>query len=263
MKKIMIFIVTDEEKDSLSMLLDYALKSFSIDYEFSIFEKINTQLELEKLLKTIDQYKDEKMVFHLFSNRILLNYLENFCDLNKISNFDFMSPVQVAISNALEIKNLSITSVNSQFLKRIDAINFAYRYDDGKSSEGLLYADIIILGISRTFKTPLSIYLANKGYRVINIPLVPESTPPKELFTVNPSKVIGLTSNVNYLKKIRKERLNTLGLPQNSSYASEERILAELGYANGIMKSISCPIVDVSNKAIEETADIIIRHISK
>jgi len=106
-------------------------------------------------------------------------------------------------------------------------------------------------------------YLANKNIRVANIPLVPESPLPDEIFQIPPKKIIGLTNEPEKLNQIRKSRLKSLGLPSNSSYSDLERILEELEYAHKIMKRIGCPIINVSDKAIEETADIIIRHLNR
>ena len=106
-------------------------------------------------------------------------------------------------------------------------------------------------------------YLANKNIRVANVPLVPESPVPEELFQVSPKKVIGLTNSLEKLESIRRERLKSLGLPDNSVYSNSNRILEELDYSDRIMKKVGCPIINVSNKAIEETADIILKHLLK
>ena len=101
-------------------------------------------------------------------------------------------------------------------------------------------------------------YLANKNIKVANIPLVPEVVPPRELFEISHKKIVGLTNSPEKLNEIRKERLKALGLTNNANYASMERILEEIDYAEAIMKKIGCPIIDVSNKAIEETAELVL-----
>ena len=156
-----------------------------------------------------------------------------------------------------------IRRLNKSYFNRVEAIEFAVKYDDGKDPRGIKKADVVLLGISRTSKTPLSMYLANKNIKVANIPLVPESLPPKELFEVSSSRVIGLINSPEKLNQIREERLKALGLGKGSNYSSMIRILEELDYAEEIMKKIGCPIIDVSNKAIEETAEIIINILKK
>lgn len=148
--------------------------------------------------------------------------------------------------------------LNEDYFRKVEAVEFAVKYDDGRDPRGLLYADIVLIGVSRTSKTPLSMYLAHKGYKVANVPLVPEVSPPDELYKIKRSKCVGLIITPDQLNAIRKERLKSLGLTAQASYASYERILEELDYAEKIMKRVGCPIINVSNKAVEETASIIL-----
>lgn len=147
--------------------------------------------------------------------------------------------------------------MDEEYFRRIEAIEFAVKYDDGKDMSGLLKAEIILLGVSRTSKTPLSVFLAHKRYKTVNLPIVPETKPPAELFEAKNALVIGLTIEPEQLLKIRKERLKSLGLPDNARYASMEQIKEELKTAEEIMKQTSCHIINVSDKSIEETAGII------
>ncbi|MDR1160081.1 MAG: kinase/pyrophosphorylase, partial [Syntrophomonadaceae bacterium] len=135
---------------------------------------------------------------------------------------------------------------------------FAVRYDDGKDPRGVELADVVLIGVSRTSKTPLSMYLAHKRIKVANVPLVPEVIPPEQLFTAAKGKIIGLIIRDEQLTNIRSERLKTLGLGGQASYASSKRVFEELEYAEKIMKKIGCPVIDVTNKAIEETASKIL-----
>ncbi|MCI3919628.1 kinase/pyrophosphorylase [Paenibacillus sp. TRM 82003] len=148
------------------------------------------------------------------------------------------------------------------YFKRVEAVEFAVRYDDGRDPSGLKEAQVVLVGVSRTSKTPLSMFLAHKGYKVANWPLVPEVRLPDELLTVPPNRVFGLTMNVDAIHKIRSERLKAIGLPTGASYASQQRIESELAYAESVMKQIGCCIIDVSDRAIEETAGIIMGYFS-
>jgi len=147
--------------------------------------------------------------------------------------------------------------LNAEYFEKVEAVEFAVKYDDGKDPRGILKADIILLGISRTSKTPLSMYLAYRNYKVANIPLVPEVDPPKELFEISPRKIIGLTNDPDKLNSIRIERLKDMGMKSTSTYANMDRILTELDYAHRLFAKLRCPIINVSAKAIEETASII------
>jgi len=153
--------------------------------------------------------------------------------------------------------------IDEDYFRRVEAVEFAVKYDDGKDPRGLLRADLALVGVSRTSKTPLSMYLAHKRVKVANVPLVPEIQPPDELFELPPSKVVGLTIAPEQLHEIRQERLRTMGLTAAAEYASIERILHELDYAERIMRRIGCPVIEVTNKAVEETAGKILEIISR
>lgn len=147
-----------------------------------------------------------------------------------------------------------VRKMDREYFRKVEAIEFAVKYDDGKDPRGILKADLVIIGVSRTSKTPLCMYMAHKKIKAANVPLVPEVAPPEEIFSLHPHKLIGLTIRPQLLNEIRRERLKTLGLTSNADYASMERILKELEYAENTMKRAGCSIIDVSNKAVEETA---------
>ncbi len=151
-----------------------------------------------------------------------------------------------------------LRQLDEEYFRRVEAIEFAVKYDDGRDPRGLSRADIVLIGVSRTSKTPLSMYLAHQSFKVANVPLVPEVPPPDELYSIPRNKCVGLIITPDKLNEIRKERLKSLGLRSEANYASYERILEELEYAEKIMKRVGCPIINVSNKAIEETASLII-----
>jgi [pyruvate, water dikinase]-phosphate phosphotransferase / [pyruvate, water dikinase] kinase len=151
--------------------------------------------------------------------------------------------------------------LDADYFRKVDAVEFAVKYDDARDTTGVLKADIVLVGVSRTSKTPLSMYLAHKKYKVANVPLIPELKPPKELFEIRKDKIIGLTIGVPYLNIIRKERLKALGLPDSAAYAATSRIEQELSYAESIMKTLDCTIIDVSFRAVEETASLIMERI--
>ncbi len=156
-----------------------------------------------------------------------------------------------------------LRQLDEEYFRRVAAIEFAVKHDDGKDPRGLLEAEVVLIGVSRTSKTPLSIYMAHQGIKVANLPLVPEVEPPQELFWIPPHKVMGLIINPNHLQQIRLERLNSLGLERSADYAAVERIEGELTYARRLMKKIGCTIFEVSDKAVEEVANRIIKIINE
>jgi regulator of PEP synthase PpsR (kinase-PPPase family) len=147
--------------------------------------------------------------------------------------------------------------LDSAYFKRIAAIEFAVRFDDGLGAYGLHDADIVLVGVSRSSKTPLSIYLGYLGYKTANVPVVRGIEPPPELFALDPAKVVGVTIDAETLHNVRTERARTMKGPKK--YAELTEIYEELEHAAAIHRRLGCPVIEVSNVAIEETAHRIIR----
>jgi [pyruvate, water dikinase]-phosphate phosphotransferase / [pyruvate, water dikinase] kinase len=197
----------------------------------------------------------------------LRDLLEKRAGERGLRTIDILGPLIGALSEQTGLEPTHTPNIihrlDEQYFRKVEAIEFAVKYDDGKDSRGVLYADVVLIGVSRTSKTPLSMYLAHKGLKAANIPLVPEVSPPDELYAISPRKIIGLTLRPELLNQIRTERLKTLGLGASADYANLERIMQELEYARGIMKRIGCPVVDATGKAVEETASIVLEILFK
>ena len=148
--------------------------------------------------------------------------------------------------------------LDSSYFKRMAAIEFAVRFDDGVGAGRLNEADIVLVGVSRSSKTPLSIYLGYLGYKTANIPIVPGVEPPPELFEVDPAKIVGVTIDAENLAEIRSERAQGMGGAKRR-YADLAQIYEELERADAVHRRLGCPVIEVSNLAIEETARRIIR----
>jgi [pyruvate, water dikinase]-phosphate phosphotransferase / [pyruvate, water dikinase] kinase len=195
----------------------------------------------------------------------LKQYLDQRSQEEGIIAVDLMNPLMEAFSKKFNKQPNHqpgmMRKLDEEYFRKIEAIEFAVKYDDGRDSRGILRADIVLIGVSRTSKTPLSMYLAHKRLKVANVPLVPEVPAPDELFEVPRNKCVGLIISPDKLNDIRKERLKALGLTSQANYASFDRILKELDYAEKIMKRVGCPIINVSNKAIEETANLILDYL--
>lgn len=195
----------------------------------------------------------------------LKEHLMKIAETYEVPAVDIMGPIISQISSKIKLspkfKPGLVHQLDEDYFKKVEAIEFAVKYDDGKDPRGILRADVVLIGVSRTSKTPLSMYLAHKRVKVANIPLVPEISPPEELFMVPTRKCIGLTIDPTHLNHIRTERLKSLGLTAQANYASLERILYELDYSDKIMKRVGCPVINVTNKAVEETANMILEMI--
>jgi regulator of PEP synthase PpsR (kinase-PPPase family) len=149
--------------------------------------------------------------------------------------------------------------LSAEYFRRVEAIEFAVKSDDGKEPRNLHKADLVLVGVSRTSKTPLSTYLAGRGLKIANVPLVLGVEPPEELYALPGYRVIGLTIGVDLLMDIRKQRLQHLGMPSDANYGLRDHVMAELEYAHDIFREHpEWMVVDVTNCAIEETATIIL-----
>lgn len=183
-----------------------------------------------------------------------------------LKTIDLITPVLNEMKGFLDLpaKHMPglLYRMNEEYLRRMEAINFTVAHDDGQLTKDLAKADIVLVGVSRTSKTPLSMYLAHRGYRVANIPLVPDVEPPKELFQIDQEKIVGLTINVERLVSIRMARLSKLGHNIRDSYANFERVETELTYFRQLFrKNPRWMIIDMTNRAIEEAAGEILKKI--
>ena len=210
------------------------------------------------MLDKVFEEASQTTAFLMFSlvDEKLASYAEKRCQEEGFVYVDLLTNVIKAMASISGAKPLGqpgmLRRLDNHYFKRVDAIEFAVKYDDGKDPRGILKADVILLGVSRTSKTPLSMYLADKQLKVVNIPLVPEIPIPKELSQVSPKRIIGLTNSPEKLNHIRSERLKTLGVSGAANYAKMDRILEELDYADKLMKTLKCPVINVAHKAIEE-----------
>lgn len=258
---IVIYIISDSIGETAEQVSKAGISQFETEnYEIRRFPFIT---EKNQIIELLEEAKSENAVI-IFTMVLeeLKDFLIDEATARGIPNIDVMSPVIRAMGSVLNFVPKRepglIRRLDEKYFKKVEAIEFAVKYDDGKDPRGLKKADIVLIGISRTSKTPLSMYLAHKNMKVANVPLVPEVAPPKEIYEIPSKKIIGLTTNPMKLIEIRQERLKALGLKHEANYASMERILAELDYAEEIMKKLNCPVIDVSSKAVEESASIIL-----
>lgn len=231
-----------------------------------------TKIEVKRVpyIKTLDDVNDFITSLDL-SQKIMVvstivladvrEFLTQSCIERGISITNVLGPIINVASNLLnsvpEYNPGAVWNIDESYYKRIEAIEFAIQYDDSKDYRGIKNADVVLVGLSRTSKTPLSIYLANKGIKALNIPLVPEVPIPEELFTIDKRKIFGLTIDPLHLIEIRKHRLGRCNTP-SIEYATDQRILDEFDFADEIMRKLKCRKINVTKRAIEDTALIII-----
>lgn len=265
--EIAIYIISDSIGETGENIVKAALAQF--DVENVDIKKIPYVHNKDYLKSIIDEasLKMNAILFYTIVDHDLIEYARKYSKEKNLESVDLIGPMIKKIKTKTGLEPIQesgiIRKMDEEYFKRVEAVEFAVKYDDGQDPTGVLKADLVILGISRTSKTPLSMYLANKNIKVCNIPLVPETKPPEEIYEIPSRRIIGLTNSPIEIIEIRESRLKALGLPKGSSYAKMERILEELEYADRIMKNIGCPIVDMTNKAVEDTAEIILSILKK
>ncbi|MDI3519002.1 MULTISPECIES: pyruvate, water dikinase regulatory protein [Caldanaerobacter] len=255
-----IYLVSDSNVDTAENIASIAAAHFDTFIEkikkYSYVGDIN---QIEDIVMEAAN-DSNSIIIHTMVVKELKEYLQKKAQKFGIKIVDVMGPVIDAIEDSTGISPHTelLRDSKEDYLKKIEVIEFAVKYDDGKDPMGILLADVVVIGVSRTSKTPLCMYLAHKYIKAANLPLVPEIEPPRELFEINPKKIFGLTIDPEVLVKIRKERLKSLGLNDNALYATEERVKKEIQYAEEVMQKLGCTVIDVTNKAVEETANIIL-----
>lgn len=180
---------------------------------------------------------------------------------------DIMGPMMDALATVVptqpRLQPGLVHKLDEEYFRRVEAVEFAVKYDDGRDPRGLLKADVVLIGVSRTSKTPVSLYLANRGIKVANVPLVPEIPEPEELSLLPRGRVVGLSIQDQHLQGIRTERLRTLGLTMGADYAEAGRIQRELQHAQAVFRKLGCPVVDVTGRAVEETASRVLEIVQR
>ncbi len=260
-----IFAVSDSIGETAEQVSVAAASQFKGEVEVKRIPYVKELDDVEDLMKEINEVESCMVVSTIITVNVR-EYLTQKCLEKNISIINVLGPivnVASSILNRMPDNNPgAMRSVDDVYYRRIEAMEFAMQYDDSKDYRGLKNADVVLIGLSRTSKTPLCMYLANKGLKAINIPLMPEVEIPKELFEVDRKKVFGLVIDPLQLIEIRKRRLDKFHrIPTGIEYASDARILEEFEFADKIIRKIGCKTIDVTQRAIEDTALIILKYL--
>lgn len=228
--------------------------------------KVSNIDQVETYLAPRIAFGGKHAVFHTIADPVLRAQVCDTCAALQIPSMDIMGPTTGVLSviTGQEPHGIpgTIHRTDERYFKRIEAMEYFVEHDDGRGADDLSDADIVLLGISRTSKTPLSMYLAFQGYRVANIPLAPGLEPPKSIFTVDPMRLFGLLSTTDVIAGIRDRRLgDDYSRAMASSYSDPESITREMDEAHALMKRLGCFVVRTDRKAIEESAAEIIEHL--
>ncbi|XP_019169530.1 PREDICTED: pyruvate, phosphate dikinase regulatory protein 1, chloroplastic [Ipomoea nil] len=265
--------------DGTGWTLEHAVNAALGQFEYCLVDRVcpvNTHLfsgidDLERLMEVIKQAAREgAMVVYTLADPSMAESARQACNLWGVPSTDILSPITEAVASHLGVSPSGLSrwapgrssSLGEEYFKRIEAIEFTIKQDDGALPKNLHSADLVLAGVSRTGKTPLSIYLAQKGYKVANVPIVMGVALPRTLFEVDPEKVFALTINHVVLQTIRRARAKSLGFGDDlrSNYSEMDYVKGELEFAGKIFaQNPIWPVIEVTGKAIEETAAVVLR----
>jgi len=259
-----IYLISDSTGETLDRVFLAIKAQFkNIEYDVRSYFFTRTENQIRKIMEEANG-KDNSIILYTIVDTSLAKILANIGEEKKIPCFSVLGNLIMNFSKLLNQKASHVPSgqhaLNEEYYERIEAIQFSMAHDDGNLVEDISKADLILLGVSRTSKTPTSIYLANRGFKTLNIPLINELSIPDEL-KKNPklSCVVGLTTEPERLVDIRKNRMNTLKETENTNYTNIKKIEKEINDAKKTFTKYRWPTIDVTRKSVEETAASIIK----
>ena len=259
-----VYLISDSTGETLDRVFLAIKAQFkNIEYNVKSYFFTRTENQVVKILQEANKNKNSIILYTIVDNG-LAKFLANESHKRKIPCFGVLGNLILSFSKLLNQQASHVPSgqhvLNEEYYKRIEAIQFTMNHDDGNLMEGLDKSDLILLGVSRTSKTPTSIYLANKGFKTSNIPLVNENSIPESL-RKNPKMVcvVGLTTEAERLVDIRKNRMMTLKERENTSYTNIQKIKEEVEEAKKTFLKYKWPTIDVTRKSVEEVAASIIK----
>jgi len=210
-----------------------------------------------------DAAAHDGLIFMTMIDNEMAAYAERFFNKHQLTYYNLIQPIVDEIGYRINMKPSKIIGaqheLSDRYFDKIRAMEYCMSFDDGKDPKGFEEADIILLGVSRTGKTPLSMYLAMLGYKAANLPLIPENELPEILFKLDPNKIVGLTNRVEVINRHRDARMREYGITSPTKYASFDRIQEEFDFAQEVYERIGCQTLDVSQRSIEESAAIILK----
>lgn len=263
-----IHLISDSTGETLNSLMKACLVQFAdVDYKIHSWPLIRSRVQLNNILE--NHVKDiNSVILYTIIETEFQQVIDNYAFKHHYHAISVLSPL---IDKFSKIFNKEMTGksglqyqMDDQYFDRIDAMQYTLSHDDGKNTDNLDQADIIVIGVSRTSKTPVSIYLANRGLRVANFPYVPSIPLPEEIFKIQEQHkavfIIGLTQSVDKLIEIRKSRLHMMADYHNKSYIDLDNVKEEIQECKIFCRRQGWHVIDVSKKSIEETAATIVSH---
>ncbi len=260
--KFHLHLLSDSTGETLENIAKAALAQFDASENVvkHFWPMVRSESHLERIL--VDVAANPGLVLYTLVNKDTRRKLERRCralDLPAIAALDRVTDaLSTMLGQEAQARPGRQHLMDAAYFARVEAIQFTIAHDDGINWENWEEADIILAGVSRTSKTPTSIYLANRGYKTANIPIVPESPPPESLYALQNPMVVGLVTSADRLIQVRRNRLLSLNQAPDTDYVDEERVKSEVKYARRMFADNDWPVLDVTRRSIEETAAAII-----
>ena len=259
-----IYLISDSTGETLERIFLAIKAQFkNFKYKTHYYSFTRTENQISKILEASEKNNNVIVLYTIVDNK-LARHLSNECNSKNIPCFGILGDLIISFSKLLDQKALNVPSrqhiMDDEYYKKIEAIQFTMNHDDGNSVEDIEKSDIILLGISRTSKTPTSIYLANKGMKISNIPLVNEKSVP-DILKKNPQKkcIVGLTAEPDRLVDLRKNRMQTIKDNENTEYTNLDIVKKEMEDARKLFQKYKWPSIDVTRKSVEETAASVLK----
>lgn len=252
-----IVIVSDATGRTAEMVVRAALVQFQgADVQIHLRPHVRTAESVRTAVQAAAKVRG--LIVHTLVSPELRNLLLSEGRARDVPTIDLLGPLLLRLEDLLQLQPMAkpglFREMDEEYRRRFEIVEFAVKHDDGQDPRGLQQADVVLVGVSRTSKTPLSIFLAGRGLRVANVPVVHQLPLPEELARVDPRKVVGLSIKPERLLELRRARLHQMETPPKFPYADPRHIWEELEYAQGLFHRAGWPVVDVTDKSIEEVA---------
>ena len=259
-----IYLISDSTGETLERIFLAIKAQFkNFEYKTHYYSFTRTENQISKILEASKKNSNSIVLYTIVENK-LAKYLSDECNKKNIPCFGILGDLIISFSKLLDQKALNVPSrqhiMDDEYYKKIEAIQFTMNHDDGNSVDDIDKSDIILLGVSRTSKTPTSIYLANKGMKISNIPLVNENSVP-DILKKDPQKkcVVGLTAEPDRLVDLRKNRMQSIKDNESTEYTNLDIVQKEMEDARKLFQKYKWPSIDVTRKSVEETAASVLK----
>ena len=259
-----IYLISDSTGETLERIFLAIKAQFkNFNYKTHYYSFTRTENQISKILESSEKNSNSIVLYTIVENK-LAKHLSDECNKKNIPCFGILGDLIISFSKLLDQKALNVPSrqhiMDDEYYKKIEAIQFTMNHDDGNSVDDIEKSDVILLGVSRTSKTPTSIYLANKGMKISNIPLVNENSVP-DILKKNPQKkcIVGLTAEPDRLVDLRKNRMQSIKDNESTEYTNLDKVQKEMEDARKLFQKYKWPSIDVTRKSVEETAASVLK----